>query len=338
MRRSEARQYRSPADPMQALNLHVTKAVGEEVVTGELRTAAGVTFPIPRGIPDFTWPQTLLKDDAETRASYDKLAAEYDKFAPLPFQTLYSDEWAIRRQMIDALRLPADATVLEIGCGAGRGSALIADRMGGRGRLYLQELAPKLLDIAVTALKGAKTPVEFSIANGSYLPFPDNMFDAAHHFGGINTFSEIRRCLSELARVVKPGGRVVVGDESIGPWLHDTEFGRVMMNSNPLFRCQVPVAALPVNARDVTVQWVAMDAFFYIGFTVGEGPPQADYHIPIPSERGGSHWTRYYGNLEGVSDEAKRLAQAARQKRGQSMHAWLDAVVRTAAKRDLEQE
>lgn len=327
--------YRTPGDPKERLKLEILDREGDEVRTGRFLIASGIVFSIERGVPDFTWPLTLAAEDAASRTSYDRIADDYDKFAPLPFRTLRSDEWAIRGLMIDDLHLRDDATVLEIGCGGGRGSKLIAERLGRNAVLYLQELSPRLLCRAVEALRNCTPEVEFSVGNGSYLPFPDRYFDAAHHFGGINTFSEIQRCLAELARVVKPGGRVVVGDESIGHWLRNTEFARIMMNSNPLFRCDVPVALLPPTARDVKIQWVAMDAFYYIAFTVAEGAPEADYHVQIPSERGGSHWTRYHGNLEGVTDEAKHLAHAARKKSGKSMHQWLDDVVRAAAKKEL---
>jgi hypothetical protein len=79
-----------------------------------------------------------------------------------------------------------------------------------------------------------------------------------------------------------------------------------------------------------------MNAFFLLEFTIGEGVPEAEYHMPIPSERGGTHWTRFYGHLEGVSDEAKKLAYEAREKNGISMHDWLDKVVREAALNDLK--
>jgi SAM-dependent methyltransferase len=180
-----------------------------------------------------------------------------------------------------------------------------------------------------------KTTIEYSIANAMYLSFSDNTFDAAHHFGGMNTFSDIERCLKELTRVVKPGGKVVVGDESMAPWLRHTEFGKIMMNSNPLLKYHIPFNKIPVEARDVKVEWIMMGAFFVLDYTVGEAEPEANYHIPIPSERGGSHWTRYYGKLEGVKDETKKMAYRAQKKSGKSMSDWLDSVVRSAAEKEI---
>lgn len=327
--------YRSPATSA-PLTLRVLSEKKNKVIEGELLAADGETrFAIHDGIPDFTWPPTLQQADAETRDSYENMADDYDRYAPLPFQTYRADEEAVRERMVGLLELKEDSRVLEIGCGTGRGAFHIVSRLNGAGHLYLQELSPKLLAKAVEKLKGVTVPIEFSIANGSYLPFADDSFDAAHHFGGINTFAEIPRCLSELARVVRPGGKVVVGDEGLGPWLKETEFGKIMANSNPLLKCEVPLSSLPPTASEVRVEWILMGAFFTIDFRVASSAPNADYHLQIPSARGGSHWTRYFGQLEGVTDETKKLAQEARQKAGLSMHEWLDQAVRKAANEEL---
>ena len=317
------------------MTLHVVSQKGDDVQEGELLTADGTRFAIHDGIPDFTWPSTLPEADAQTRDSYENMADDYDTYAPLPFQTYRADEETVRERMINLLELKKDSRVLEIGCGTGRGAFHLSSRLNPAGQLYLQELSPRLLAKAVEKLKGMTAPIEFSIANGSYLPFADDSFDAAHHFGGINTFAEIPRCLSELARVVRPGGKVVLGDEGLGPWLRETEFGKIMANSNPLLKCEVPLSSLPPTASEVRVEWILMGAFFLIDFRVAASSPNPDYHLQIPSARGGSHWTRYFGQLEGVSDEAKKLAQQARVKTGLSMHEWLDNVVKKAANEDL---
>jgi len=333
--RQQAATYICPVSGS-TLQLDVSTAIVDEVIEGALRSnSADVSFPITDGIPDFTWPPVLLASDAQTRQSYEEMAQEYDRYAALPFITYRANEDDVREHMVDQLELRTDSKVLEIGCGTGRGAVHIARRLGKDGKLYLQEISHRLLTIAVQKLQAHSIAAEFSLANGSYLPFQDNFFDAAHHFGGINTFADIPRCLSELARVVKPGGKVVIGDEGLGPWLRDTEMGRVMTNSNPLLKYEPPLQSLPATATEVQLEYIMMGAFYVIEFRVAASPPQPDYHMQIPSARGGSHWTRYYGQLEGVSDEAKRLAHEARAKAGISMHDWLEKTVREAADKEL---
>jgi ubiquinone/menaquinone biosynthesis C-methylase UbiE len=329
--------YRSPVDGSE-LNIDVYEQVSDEVMEGKLFSKEGHVFQIVNGIPDFTWPEELSEIDQKTKEAYDKLADDYDKYVPVMFKTYRCDEVSIRTDITDRLQLKPDSKVLDIGCGSGDSSIFIAERLGNKGELFLQELSPRFLKKSIEKLQNYDVPIEFAIANGCYLSFPDNYFDAAHHFGGLNTFSDIKRCLAELARVVKPTGKVVVGDESMAPWLRETEFGKIMMNSNPLLKYQPPIECLPTIAGDVKVEWIIMGAFYLIEFTVREAEPEANYHVMIPSDRGGSHWTRYHGNLEGVTDETKRLAHSARQKKGESMHDWLDRVVRSAAIKELEEE
>jgi len=317
------------------LQLSVDVQQDDQIIEGTYSCAAGHSFKIAEGVPDFTWPKELADVDQKTRETYDKLAKEYDKFASFPFVTFKSAEDDVRKKITDALNIQESSVVLEIGAGDGRGAEYIAKKLGPEGKFYIQELSPSFLNRAIERLAPYKN-IEVSIANASYIPFPDNYFDAAHHFGGLSTFADVKRCLKELARVVKPGGKVVVGDESMGLWLRDTEFGKIMRNSNPLFNYHIPYEDIPVEARDVKVEWIMMGAFFLLEFTVGEGEPVAEYHVPIPSERGGTHWTRYYGNLEGVSDDAKKLAHQAREKEGMSMHDWLEKVIREAAEKNLD--
>lgn len=316
------------------LSVNNKESTDEKIISGKLVCNNNHEFHIFDGIPDLTYPIQLPEADRKARDEYDSMADKYEIYAPLPFMTYEVDEWETRDAMIHDLRIEKSSKVLEIGCGTGRSSKLIAKKLDS-GELFLQEIAPKILQKAIENLSGFEN-TEFSLANGSYLPFADGYFDAAHHFGGLNTFSDITRCLSELARVTRVGGRVVVGDEGMAPWLRETQFGRIMMNSNPLLKYHPPLECLPVCACEVKVDWIVKGAFYALSFTVGEGEPTANYHLKIPSERGGSHWTRFYGILEGVSDEVKKIAYEARKKSGLSMHEWLDTVIKEASNNQLQ--
>jgi SAM-dependent methyltransferase len=172
---------------------------------------------------------------------------------------------------------------------------------------------------------------EFFVGNAAHLPFPDGILDAAFHFGGINLFTDQAKAIAEMARVVKVGGKVVFGDEGVAPWLRDKPHGQVLMNSNRLYKYAPPTDKLPECARDVCVRWFLGNAYYTIDFRVGDGPPRLDLDLPILGQRGGTHRTRYHGVLEGVSPEAKAMAERAAKARGLSVHEWLDQVVRAAA-------
>lgn len=335
MRLSDAKVYRCPHSGAE-LSLEIAERDGDEILTGTLRAPDGTAYPIVDGIPDLAFPAVLPEPDAFARRIYDDVADVYDEYLPLTFMTFEHDENDVRNHMVDRLALTPGMRVLEVGAGTGRTSRYIAERLRGNGHIYVHDISRGILSKATTNLANEQVERSFVLSNAVYLPFPDNYFDAVFHFGGLNMFSDIKRSLAEMVRVVRPGGRIVVGDESVPPWLRETELGKILMNSSTHYQAHLPLESMPVEARDVVIEYILGGVFYLISFTVGEGEPTANLDFDIPGARGGTHRTRLYGQLEGVTAETKLLAQRAREKRGVSMHKWLDDVVRAAAARDLE--
>src|SRR5262249_29563017 len=161
-----------------------------------------------------------------------------------------------------------------IGCGTGRDVARLLARAAA---VYAGDLSREMLAIGQDRLMQSAADlsrVRLFQADATRLPFRDEFFDAAYHFGGLNLFPDIPKAVAEVAGVVKRGGRVVAGDEGIGQWLADTDFARILENSNPLFRHRAPVDKLPVNARNVACHWILSGSFYVISFDVGTGEPQ----------------------------------------------------------------
>jgi ubiquinone/menaquinone biosynthesis C-methylase UbiE len=308
---------------------------GRAVLEGELLAPDGARYPIRDGIPDLTFPQELDAASQDARRYYDDAAAVYDDVANLTFRIQRVDELEAREGFVRLLDLQPHFRVLELACGTGRDSEIIAGRLGEGGSFHVQDLSRPMLVRCRARLEGQAVPVEYSVGNGCHLPFPDHHFDAVFSFGGIGVFGDIARSLREVARVCKVGAKVVVGDESMPPWLRETEYGRVLLANNPLFKSAVPLEHVPVEAREVVVRWVIGGVYYLLEFRVGEGEPQADFDLEIPGRRGGTLRTRYFGRLEGVTPPTFDLAHRAREKSGKSMHRWLDDVVREAAAREL---
>lgn len=139
-----------------------------------------------------------------------------------------------------------------------------------------------------------------------------------------------------MARVVRVGGKVVIGDEGLAPWLRHTELGRILLNSNYLYTYEPPIDLLPDNAADPCLRWVIGNAFYLIEFRVASAAPAVDLDLPILGTRGGTHRTRYYGKLEGVTPEAKDMVSDAAKRTGLTLHEWLDRAVRERAAADLK--
>ena len=336
MRRSAAEFYRDP-ETRSELKLQTEREDRDVVLEGALVSPSGKSYPIRNGIPDLSFPPALVEAEDRARSFYEARVDDYDRYLHLTFEKFGESEDAVRDFMTGRLNLKPDDRVLEVGCGTGRDSVHIARRIP-RGSLFCQDLSPKMVAAARERLKDSAAAVEFSVASASYLPFEDKSFGAVYQFGGVGEFGDVARFFREAVRVTNVGGRIVVGDESMPPWLRDTEFAKVLTFTNPQYDAPLPLQHLPLEARDVHLQWVIGATFYLLDFTVGEGPPKADLDFPIPGPRGGTLRTRYYGQLEGVTPEAKALAHKARDRANVSMHDWLEKTVRDAARAQLGEE
>jgi ubiquinone/menaquinone biosynthesis C-methylase UbiE len=263
-----------------------------DVIEGHLMCACGGTYRIEDGTPNLIYPNQLLPSDEEFKQKYDRGADKYDEGLDWLFGSFCEDENEVRSALVKLLNLRPGLHVLEVGCGTGKDSVHIASELGETGELYVQDISSAMIRLARRRLAGSPTPIEYLLGNAAYLPFNDGFFDAVFHFGGLNTFGEIRRALAEMTRVVHVGGKVVVGDEGVAPWLRKKEFGRVLINANPLYKHRPRLECLPENARDVALRWILGNAFYLIDYRVGDGPPKVDLDLPIPG-KGDSLRSRY---------------------------------------------
>lgn len=341
MKQDNVRHYRCPADKSE-LSLADGELVAGEIVSGTLVSAAGRRYPIEHGLPNLLYPPELSLIEAKTKAEYDRVADEiYDRAVDWQFKAFYEDEDKVRETMVDLLEVQPGMRVLEVGCGTGRDSFRLARRLG-QGELHMQDLSPAMVRVCRHKMAGFQKDLgfactlEYSASNASWLPYPDGYFDALFHFGGFNHFSDLKNAAAELTRVVRKGGRVLFGDEAVAPWLKGTEFDGIVSINNPLFKENVPLAVLPVSARDVTVRWLIANCFYVIAYTRGEdGPPPLDLDLPHTGVRGGSMRSRYFGVMEGVTPDTKELVRKAAVKAGRSIHEWLEHQLRAAADKEL---
>jgi SAM-dependent methyltransferase len=281
------------------LSLDPSQDVAEEVFRGRLLCACGKQYPIEDGIPNLIYPERLLPSDEEFKLKYDKGADQYDVGLDWLFRSFCEDEDAVRIPMIELLEIQPDSRVLEVGCGSGKDSQHIIARLKQQGELYVQDISSEMLRLARRRIGGSELRIEYFLSNAAYLPFADAYFDAVFHFGGINTFGEIKKALKEMTRVVRLGGKVVVGDEGVAPWLRGKRFGRILINANPLYKHRPPLDFLPENARDVRLRWILGSAFYLIDYRVGDGPPRVDLDLPIPG-KGDSLRSRYETKSKGA--------------------------------------
>jgi ubiquinone/menaquinone biosynthesis C-methylase UbiE len=283
MKRDTAERYRCVVGG-DRLALTVSEMAGDRVVSGTMSGSAGRIYPIESGVPNFVYPDTLRPSDQEFLEKYETGADRYEIGLDWLFSSLYLDQQSVRASMVERLDLRRGARVLEIGCGTGKDTLQILKALDGTGEIFAQDLSPAMIRVARRQLAGSRTQVEFFLGNAAYLPFEDGCFDAAFHFGGLNEFGDIPRAFAEITRVTKTGGKIVVGDEGVAPWLREKLFGQVLINANPLYRHVPPLSALPETAVDVSLSWIMANAFYIVEYRVGETPPRVDLDLPIPGK------------------------------------------------------
>jgi arsenite methyltransferase len=120
-------------------------------------------------------------------------------------------------------RIPVGATVLDIGCGAGTDLLLAARCVGPRGRAIGVDMTETMRQ---RASKGAEAcgldNVDVRNGDATRLPVEDRSVDVVISNGVLNLVPEKQRAVSEIARVLKPGGRVQIADIIIGEVLSDS--------------------------------------------------------------------------------------------------------------------
>jgi demethylmenaquinone methyltransferase/2-methoxy-6-polyprenyl-1,4-benzoquinol methylase len=140
------------------------------------------------------------------RTMFDAIAPRYDLLNGLLSLNLHH-HW--RRIAADRTQLGAGDSALDVCTGTGDFAIELARRVGPDGRVVGTDYSegmlafgqPKTADIPQLSLQWADT---------QELPFPDESFDAVTVGFGIRNVADIQRGLSEMARVLKPGGRLVI--------------------------------------------------------------------------------------------------------------------------------
>jgi demethylmenaquinone methyltransferase / 2-methoxy-6-polyprenyl-1,4-benzoquinol methylase len=145
-------------------------------------------------------------EEPQVRAMFDRIARVYDPLNSLMTAGLHH-RW--RTRAADLAQLAPGARALDVACGTGDLSLELARRVGPGGEVVACDFSESMLELARKKAADAPT-IRFEWANALELPYADDEFAAATVGFGVRNFSDLERGLSELARVVRPGGKVVV--------------------------------------------------------------------------------------------------------------------------------
>jgi demethylmenaquinone methyltransferase / 2-methoxy-6-polyprenyl-1,4-benzoquinol methylase len=148
-------------------------------------------------------PRSGTLSEPQVRAMFDRIAGFYDVMNTVMTAGLHH-RW--RARAADLAALSPGASALDVACGTGDLAIELSRRVGADGEVIGSDFAEEMLERA-----RSKAPaLQWEWGNALDLPYASGRFDAATVGFGARNFSDLDRGLAEMARVVKPGGRVVV--------------------------------------------------------------------------------------------------------------------------------
>jgi demethylmenaquinone methyltransferase/2-methoxy-6-polyprenyl-1,4-benzoquinol methylase len=149
---------------------------------------------------------SLDKDPSEVAAMFDEVAARYDLTNAV---LSMGQDRGWRKAVTEALALTATDTVLDLAAGTATSSAALAKT----GATVIG------CDFSLGMLREGKGKgVELVAGDALKLPFADASFDAVTISFGLRNTADVQQALSEMRRVTKPGGRIVVCEFSHPTW------------------------------------------------------------------------------------------------------------------------
>jgi SAM-dependent methyltransferase len=145
------------------------------------------------------WLRIWKRKYAGARENDLHVAAGYNELSPGEFEK-------VAKRFLDLADIRKDARILDVGCGAGAFLQHAREYRHLAGIDYAQE--------AILAIR-ERFPGDFRVADAAALPFDTAAFDAVLSFGVFIYFDSLgyaRKVLDEMRRVLKPGGRIFIGD------------------------------------------------------------------------------------------------------------------------------
>ena len=171
-----------------------------------------------------TLREAIREEYAEVASHPDK-GFHFHTGRPLARKLEYTDEWliGIPEASIESFagtgnpfslgELRPGERVVDVGCGAGIDSLIAAKQVGPDGRVIGVDMTPYMLEKARrSAVETGLENVEFEEGYAEALPVEDGWADVVISNGVLNLMPDKAAALEEMSRVLKPGGRLQIGD------------------------------------------------------------------------------------------------------------------------------
>lgn len=217
------------------------------------------------------------KNPDEVAAMFDGVAKRYDLVNDL-LSLGQTKAW--RRATTKIINPKAGMKILDLAAGTGSSSEPLA-------RAGADVIPADFSDGMLAAGRKARPHLPFTKADALNLPFADNEFDLATISFGLRNTADVSRALSEMFRVVKPGGRIVV-----------TEFSTPVFAPFRILYMKYLMRALPAIARRISSN---PDAYIYLAESIRAWPNQGGLAAQIAAAGWGEvTWRNLTGGVVAV--------------------------------------
>jgi len=146
-----------------------------------------------------------IKYKHTTRQQWDVASEAWYRWAPLLREWLGKST----EKMLEMAAINEGQSVLDVAAGAGDQTIFAARKVGSSGSVLATDISPKILEFAKQTAKSAGyLNIKTQVMDGENLTLPDASFEAVISRVGLIYFPDRQRALSEMFRVLKPGGKM----------------------------------------------------------------------------------------------------------------------------------
>jgi demethylmenaquinone methyltransferase / 2-methoxy-6-polyprenyl-1,4-benzoquinol methylase len=212
----------------------------------------------------------------EVRGMFDRIAGVYDLMNSAMTAGLHH-QW--RQRAVDRANVGPGSDALDICCGTGDLALELRRKIGPDGRVVGSDFSEPMLELARRKSGDEGLPVEFGWADALDLPYGDGSFDAVTVGFGARNLADLEKGLSEMGRVLRPGGRLVILEITrpereplasfyslwfdrvvpvIGTFAGDSDAYNYLPNSVRTFPAPETLAAMMEGAGFTEIRWLLL--------------------------------------------------------------------------------
>jgi demethylmenaquinone methyltransferase / 2-methoxy-6-polyprenyl-1,4-benzoquinol methylase len=182
---------------------------------------------------------------------FDRIAGRYDLLNTIMSARMHH-RW--RERTVELASPPSAGRALDVCCGTGDLALTLKRRMGPKAEVVGIDFSDQMLDLARQKSARQALEVSYEAGNALELPYPDASFDVATVGFGIRNLVDLQRGVREMARVVRPGGRVAILEITTPrrpplSWFYSIWFFRIVPLLGVLTRDRQAYSYLPDSVR-----------------------------------------------------------------------------------------